>query len=392
MKTSLSLGSIAFALLLASCSQQGEVEQREQLASCDDGRPSTFNVARDLYGATQAVAEGNDGFLLFNNNTAGKGVVRVDQQGVVVQRLANPIDAEHWVGDISPQGDGGAILSGSVGQRPPRQGWVAKTDSAWNVLWEVPLGPEGFHSTVHALADGGALVAGAAVGEREATAFLGRIDPAGQLLWERRLPFSPPVSWGNTWWTTRDTAVDAEGRVRSVLASAEGLLLISSDLDGNVEQQLLETELALRPKGVAALPDGRLALLSERQGAILTMLDARGQVLWEKTYGRERGVEPFGIAFNAARNELLLSGSSRGRELTAQRTWLLAADDQGDELWSLERKPLDRVGADGNVVDVAAGQGPPVIGLAVAPDGTVLGAGYTGFELSYFVLGEGECP
>ena len=168
MKTSVSLGSIALALLLASCSQQAEVEQREQLASCDDGRPSTFNVARDLYGATQAVAEGNDGFLLFNNNSAGKGVVRVDHRGTFVERLANPIDAEHRVGDISLSSDGGAILSGSIWQMRPREGvWVAKTDSAWNVLWEGPLAPEAFDSTVHALADGGALVAGAAVGERD---------------------------------------------------------------------------------------------------------------------------------------------------------------------------------------------------------------------------------
>lgn len=416
MKTTLIRGlTLLSTLSLAGCSAEDDVPTRVQFATCDDDRPTTFFSARDLYGVTQAVADGNEGFLLYGSNTSNKPVVRVDHAGNFIELLEDP-EKDRMIQDVSPTADGGAILSSvdwSFKPLPPllRQALAFKMDATWSAAWQVEIGPPGVGRTmVRALPDGGAIVAGiydqtttGALRDAEASelptttepshgVFSARLSKEGELLWQRLAPFEASAVHNPSWWTEQTLAIGPGDRLRLATGTADGVLLISSDLNGESEQQLiLDTRLALVPVGVAALPDGRLAILSNRDGAVVTMIDAEGDVLWEKSYGREHGAEAFGIAANGARREILVSGSTRGQGLTSQRTWLTATDFDGEPTWSLERRPMDLVGPDGNVEKVTNAQGPAVLGLAVAPDGTVLGAGYTGFQLTYFALGTEAC-
>jgi hypothetical protein len=411
MKAHWFLGVVALTgPAIAGCSAEAEVPTRSFLTSCDDGRPTALVVARDLYGMTQAVADGDGGFLLFGSNTAGKGVVRVDHAGHIVEVLDGPVEKMLLEG-ASPTGDGGAIVSSRefsvLSPEADASTVISKMDPTWQVVWQTQIGPLGTGgSEVRALPDGGAIVvsyvsglnddaenASAATTTRseQSGVFWRRLSPTGALLWEHRATYEPPGVWASGWWSNQSFVIDDE-HIRLVVGTRDGLLLLSGSLDGAEEPpRLLDTRLALSLVGVAALPDGRLAVLSERDGAVVTMVGADGLVLWEKAYGRDHGVEPFGIATNAARSELLLSGSSRGTDFGTQRTWLMATDFAGETTWSLERAPMALEGTDGNVREVDVTQGPAVLGLAIAPDGTAVGAGYTGFELTYFTLGSEVC-
>lgn len=140
-----------------------------------------------------------------------------------------------------------------------------------------------------------------------------------------------------------------------------------------------------------ALPDDRLAILSDRQSAIVTLIDADGTVLWEKGFGPQHLSQAGALAFNAERDEILVGGNTRGQDFSESGTWLFAANTDGEQIWSIEREGLDVGGTDGVIGEVDATRGPYVVNLAVAPDGSALAAGAAGDQLSYFQLGNGAC-
>jgi hypothetical protein len=407
---------------LIGCSQQAEIEQREQFASCDDRRPSTLFVARDLPDEVQVAADGDDGFWLFSHGSSvDQSVVQVDHRGSVVAHLKSPLGAQYSVEGMVSTGDGGATLStkiwlnGVTGLEalggPPTYPEVVRMDPDWTVRWRTPVGARGAGATsLVALPDGGVLVAGvgnvgelqnahadepatSAATEDESGVFWARLSEAGELLWQRSSFVSTPLIEPGARLSGQPLAVGSDGRVRLVVQSADGLVVISSDLDGEAEQQqLLDTHLALSLIAATGLPDGRLAILSNRQSAILTVVDADGSVLFETGYGRLQQVRPWGIAFSPARDEILLSGESHGEDLGGSRTWLLAVNTHGEKTWTFEREPLEVGGTDGVIGEADTRRGPAIAGLAVAPDGTVLGAGFAGEQLSYFWFGAGACP
>lgn len=394
----LSLGSAL------GCSQQDDaVAEREQFASCDDGRPSTLHVARDLPGPARVAADGNEGFWLFTHNSSvAQGVLRLDHQGAFVQHLDNPVDARHSVEGIVATGDGGAVVSTARWASgveeldallgPPTQPEVIRMEADWSVGWRTPVGALGSGGTsLVLLPDGGVVVAGL-VGLGENGAYWARVSPAGEVLWQRSTLASADLR-GPEGWSGQALVLGSDGRVRLVLQSPDGLLIASSDLDGEAErEQLLDTRLALSLAGATALPEGRLAILSDRQSAIVTLVDAEGSVVWEKGFGRPRLAQPEAIAFNPVRGEILVGGSSRGEDAGEAGTWLQAISTDGEELWTLEREALDVGGTDGVIGQVDATRGPILVGLAVAPDGTALGTGFPNAQLSYFRFGMGECP
>jgi len=394
------------ALVIVSalgCSQQDDTEQRaqrEKFASCDDGRPSALYVARDLPGPARTVADGNDGFWLYNHILSnGQGVVRLDHQGATIDLLENPVDAQHSVESIVPTGDGGAILStarwGSEVVEleallgPPTQPEVVRMDADWSVRWRTPVGALGAGGTnLVALPDGGVIVVGieSASAEDDGRVFWARVSAAGDVLWQRSTAAASR-------WPERPLVLGSDGRVRVVFQTSEGLRIVSRNLDGDAEQdQLLDTRLALDLIGATGLPDGRLAIVSDRQSAIVTLVDADGSVLWEKGFGRPHLARAGAIAYNPVREEILIGGSSRAESAGEAGSWLLAMSTEGERLWSLEREGLDVGGTDGVIGDVDATRGPTLGGLAVAPDGTALGAGFPGEQLSYFWFGSGGCP
>lgn len=392
------------------CSQADAPPQREALASCDDGRATVFHVARDVAGATQAVADGQGGYLLFRRGgEMTGGVVRVDHDGAVVEVLPNPSALTPFIQDVEPFLDGQAVLSGRLeslyvensSTTPTAPGWVGKVNQEWQLLWEAQVGPPGTqHVLVRALPDGGAIVAGTVWADQtsdDATkdarddAFVARVDPQGQLAWDHRISFAGSAPEDN-WRPPQTLMLGTDDRVRFVVQSEQGLLVLSSDLTGeNPLQQLLDTRLALGLVGVAPLPDGRLAIASNRNAAVLTMVDSEGQVLWEKTYDRDQQAHVAGVTYSRTRKELVLSGAlwSEGE---GSSSWMLATDLDGEQSWRMERAPMARAaGQDGDHVTVEPGRGPGLLGLAASPDGSVLVAGDSQTHLCFFTITPGAC-
>ncbi|MES1187099.1 MAG: hypothetical protein ABUL60_25005 [Myxococcales bacterium] len=399
------------ALGSVGCSPADTEPTREELASCDDGRGTVFHVARDIAGAAQVVADGQGGYLLFRRGGAmSGGVVRVAHDGAVVEVLPNPSVLAPFIQDVEPSVDGRTILGGwletsyiqSTPTMPTTPGWVGQVNGEWQLEWEAQVGPPGIqHVLVRALSDGGAIVAGTA-GEDESLdeatndarddAFVARVDPQGQIVWDHRIRFAGSVPADN-WRPPQTLMLGTDGRVRFVVQSEQGLLVFSSELDGEDSlEQVLDTRLALGLVGVAPLPDGRLAIASNRNAAVLTMVDSEGQVLWEKTYDGDLQAHVEAITYNATENELVLSGALWSYGESWFRSWLLATDLDGEQTWRMERQPMARAPRqDGDYVTVEPGRGPGLLGLAASPDGSVLVTGNSQMHLCFFTITPGAC-
>jgi hypothetical protein len=393
-------------LALGGCSEADDAyPARETLSSCDAGRPTIFHVARDIEGAAQAVADEEDGYLLFRRGTFVAGVVRVDRDGDIVEELPNPSASIPFIQDAQSLADGQTILTGRLETfttPPTTPGWVGKVNRQWDLQWETFVGPpRAQHVLARALPDGGAIVAGttwedqtadeATNGDRD-DAFVARIGPEGQIVWDNRTRFAGSVP-GDNWRPPQTLILGADDRVRFIVQSEAGLLVLSSDLDGQEQlEQVLDTRLALGLIGVVTLPDGRLAIASNRNAAVLTIVDSEGQLLWEKTYDRDENVRVEGIVYNATRGELVLSGSSRDSGQSSMRTWMMAIDLDGEQTWRLEKEPMARAPRqDGDYVTVEPGRGPPLLGLSALQDGSVLALGASQMHLCYFTVAPGVC-
>jgi hypothetical protein len=252
---------------------------------------------------------------------------------------------------------------------------------------------------VRALPDGGAIVAGTAAeddtaddatNEARDDAFMARLDPQGQIAWDNRIRFPGSVPSDN-WRPPQTLMLGTDDRVRFIIQSELGLLVVATNLDGQDEaRQLLDTRLALGLVGVAPLPDGRLAIASNRNGAVLTMVGSEGQVLWERVYDRDQRASVQAIMFNPSRDELLLSGTQWTEG--GFGSWLLATDLDGEQTWRMTRKPMARApGQDGDYVTVNPGRGPGLLGLVASPDGTVLATGDSQMHLCFFTIAPGAC-
>jgi hypothetical protein len=306
-------------LALSGCSDlDDERPIREGYTRCDAGRPISFRVARDIDSATKAAVDGADGFYLFNGNGAGRDLIHVDRTGRSLETLPTPVPEGRWTRDLDVAANGEVVLAGNVGFEPNPKAWAARIDVQRNVKWDTEIAPaSAAHVQVLALDDGGALAVVSDYLEettagpypKTRTVSWMRIDPQGALSWRNELSYEPR---GDGYWWGDDSLQLQNERMRFVLETTEGLMLVSTDLEGESTSRALDTKLAFDLRGAVGLPDGRLAVVSSRQAAILTMVDAEGEVLWEKSYGRSRIASPYGVIYNASREELLLAGAAMG--------------------------------------------------------------------------------
>jgi hypothetical protein len=384
-------------LALSGCAGDDAFPDRESLTTCEDGRPTTFYALHDLEGADRVVADADAGFLLFRRRSFAGGMVSVGPDGRGAEAHSNPLSAATYLGDAAFLQGGGAMLAG-VEFSDSTNGWVGRVGPHFELEWELPVELDLTNIAVQALPDAGAILAGSFRTESVAgnelaghDLFWSRIDAAGQVQWERRAQASFEA-------IARSALTFAVGldSVRFVVETAAGLALISSDLDGNnVQQRMLETRLALHLVAVVALPNGELAIVTNRTtnqysaaGVVLTIVDAEGNVLREAYVGKEERSRAKGVRFNPVRGEIIMFGSD-GWE---SRTWLRAANLEGEPIWSLRREPLQRGGPnhDYDHVTVERERGPELADVAVAPDGSLLAVG-SAMQLCYFVVGSGDC-
>jgi hypothetical protein len=341
----------------------------------------------DNTGMYEAIADPAGGYYLYRpvqlNNPK---VTRVDASGNKGETLPISSELGPWVTDVAPTPDGGALISGTVGSFEFNS-WVGRVDANWQLAWETTLDVS--TDEIALLPDGGAVVAGS-YGESEAGPTgisLARLDPSGNVVWQETLPLEGFIP---EWlWYAKRLSVRPDG-FRMLASTEEGIQLIDSTLDGELTQWPIDSTLALTLTDSATLPDGRLAIASTRSsGAVLTVVASNGAVLWEKLFGQGTSAEGFAVAYNAGRNELLLGGSYRGTDGGTMRTWMVAADMDGNQTWEMVRTPID-FNIDGYATATGDGQGPPITDIAVQPDGSFIATGETS-NLSYFAVSADDC-
>jgi hypothetical protein len=411
------LGALSLTLWmgigLSGCSLFGSEDevQHTALRACDSDHESTLNVTHRLDGAMRAIALGNDGYLLFARGNVGEGLLRLGASGGLLERIPNPSDLAPRIMDAARFDDDSLLLTGLIenySEWDGSRGWVGRLDAEGTRAWELEVGPQPTHNVaVRALSDGSAIVA--AVGsagpspepDSEAEArgetvngvvSWMRLSRDGDVLWERSLELEGPISSDRAWWGTKFLTLGPEQSLRLVVQSQAGLVLITSDWEGQgQEQTLLETRLTGGLVGTEVLPDGRLAILSGRAAAVLTLVDSDGSVLFEQIYGRLQSAQPEALAYHAEREELIIGGSFRGDDQGSERTWIIGVDLEGTERWSITRKPLGRLGSGETIQNLQVTQGPAVTDLAIAPNGRFLASGSSRSDLSYFIIDPEGC-
>jgi hypothetical protein len=338
------------------------------------------------------------GFLLWNGDAVGDGVLGLSHDGQLLRNHRQPSDLSPLLNAIRPLAEGSLLLAGSVEDFDGLHGWVGKIDAAWNLTWETQLAHTFDTSDLVALPDGGALVRGGSFSDpdppygefrptRPADEWWVRIAATGEVLWQRSVALTLPTNVGGR--PRKLMALTPDNQLRIAVVTADGTKLIVGALDGTSEVLSLDTTMA-DVKSLLALPDGRLALAGNDSAGQprLALLEADGSLAWERSYGSldqlGRGTELNAFAFDAARNELLVVGN------VMRGSWMLAVSLAGDVDWELQRKP-SLTNFDGDVLRVRPGDGPELTDVAVAADGTVLASGFSNRGLVYFMVGAGSC-
>jgi hypothetical protein len=166
--------------------------------------------------------------------------------------------------------------------------------------------------------------------------------------------------------------------------------MVIVDDEGELTEQVLATRSYLQ--GVVALPGERFATASSRAaGAVVSVFETDGALVWEQTYGRETHAEPSGIAYDPTREQIVVPGSYRGADGGRTRTWMITTDLDGNQQWEMTRLPQETKGVDGQVASVSPNRGPELRGVSVGPDGTLVAPGQTSVDLTFFVVGPDAC-
>jgi hypothetical protein len=291
-----------------------------------------------------------------------------------------------------PLSDGRVVLAGTIGDLSDKTGWIGMVDANWQLVWERVLAQSGGNDLA-LLSDGDLIVSGPHIdgteseeGEPHAVQGMARFDVEGNVKWQASVELE---GYEPLW--ERQLVVLA-GQPRVIAQTTKGLVMIAADNLGVLSTQLLDTTLALYLGGVTALPKDRLAIASSRTpGAILTIVEADGTVVWEKSYGRNEDAGSSGVAYDATRGQIVISGSYRGPDRGSPRTWMIATDLDGEQQWELTRLPQEYKGADGLVASVSPDRGPDLRDVIVGADGTLVALGWTTFDLSFFVVGTDAC-
>jgi hypothetical protein len=365
---------------------------QSRVSGCDDGRSSSLHLQKDFESVHTALPLGDEGFALFGG---GSSVITVGTAGELRQVLRSPSSDLVTVTDLERMPDGTFVLAGKSYDVPGHTAWVGKLDANWNLLWEVELGsPGALLVHLEALSDGG-VIASSGTWQSELTTveppagwspslFWGRIDADGQVLWQQE---QAAEVFGVEDAHDSMMTVTTELEVKLTVPSPNGLVLVSSDLDGAFHSQVLDTELALLPIGIAALPDGRIALASNDSGAVLTIVNADGSVAWEKRYSHTR---TNAVAYDPTRDEIVLVGAYLGGNGAPQRTWMIATDLEGNQTFQLEREPQELQGPNGLVGELDPDTGPALMGVTVNDTGRILATSDSN-ELMYFLVGPEAC-
>lgn len=236
--------------------------------------------ASDLGYAVKQTSDG--GFLMtgFSDSTFAAVrdlyLVRTDQNGDLMwSRTYGGPGYETGYG-LALTADGGAIVVGESHYPNPSDVYVVRTDNMGDTLWTRTFdsGAEDLAYSVCAAAGGGFSIVGASRLTNWHMVLL-HISDAGNLTWNKEL------------------SLGDYGEGRSVIATADGGILVAGELDND---------------------------------ACLVKADATGNLLWAKTYG----MAGYDVAYAVQQT---LDGGFVVSGFQDNRTWLLRTDAAGDTLW-----------------------------------------------------------
>lgn len=236
------------------------------------------------------------------------------------------------------------------------QGWErAYGGSGQDELFDVALCP-----------DGGYVLAGN--GNNQANIRLIKTDPDGDLQWDKRYFVSP--SNANAITPTRDSGFMAAGFVGEnnsrdaylLRIDAYGKQLWAKRFGSAFDEELTD---------LVELPDGRWVVTGWQENAAgqkdlyLAKLDAAGNILWQKTFGRPNDKE-IGTSLAVFPNgDLVVAGESEAITSDAD-IYVVRTDINGNLLWE-------------NRYDLSAGRDEKARGLVLSDDDQLVVVGYGNF-------------
>jgi hypothetical protein len=378
----------------------------DKVNACDEGRaidfvhadaPMLTDEAGDLTGVA---SNGSGGFLLFGPNLPA--LMSVSAQGDVVRMLpALPFEKTPSIEQIQPLDDGSLVLVGLVGESRLEHAWIGKLDANWQPVWERQLELESVEQADLALLPDGSLIVGAVrwldrlVPKDSADdAFLARFTAEGEPVWERRFSFTGVHSFSITHGFS--ILARTENLLRLVVPSDEGVFLVASDFDGeldgaSLEQPLPESVSSFSEShvpelvGIEALPGDRVVVYAAQHASLV---DADGQLELEYALGDDEYLAA--MRYDAIRGELVGAGEyvdPAHYVLPGPMIRAFALD--GETTWQ-ERRPAVTFDSGGKLNDSMDGA-PPLTDAAIDAAGNILMTGEIGRGLEWVWVGAQTC-
>lgn len=248
---------------------------------------------------------------------------RFATQGHIFWQLTLGNEGENRMAQLVPLADGGFLMVGTTDAAgdgiPALHGrmdaWVVRISAQGTVLWQKVYGGAGNERGVSALAlpDGGFLL-GCESGSQKDNKYVRSTNHGGYDSWLVRLSANGDVLWDKHFGGSKNDAVAA-----MLMISPDNYWIVhaSDSPDGD-----LKRERTLGAKDVW-----------------LTSLNAKGEILWQKTYGGSQNDDIYSIKKDKLGNIILCGTTfSADGDITTQHgegdAWLLCLNASGEVRWS----------------------------------------------------------
>jgi len=161
-------------------------------------------------------------------------LVKLDGAGKVQWAQRYELAGWQYASQVAPTGDGGFLLAGfSMSSNQQADTWLARSDSAGELVWETSFGESTFDDYANSLirlSDGTYLIGAIANG-----VLLSRVDEDGKILWRRSLLDPHTVYGGMALAELEDGGFLVAGLIQLINGRSYDALLLRTDREGQVE-------------------------------------------------------------------------------------------------------------------------------------------------------------